>query len=49
MQIFVKNFGGKTFTINVNINHTISEVKEELLKKAQIPLNTFGALVFAGK
>ena len=49
MQIFVKTLDGKTFTINANINDTISEFKEELLKKAYLPLNGFCALIFAGK
>ncbi|KAK4855863.1 hypothetical protein QYF36_011780 [Acer negundo] len=47
-QIFVKTWGGKTVTVDVELSNTIKDVKDKLFAKLQIP-SKFHKFVFDGK
>ncbi|KAK4856413.1 hypothetical protein QYF36_017216 [Acer negundo] len=47
-QIFVKTWGGKTVTVDVELSNTIKDVKDKLFAKLQIPFK-FQKFVFDGK
>lgn len=47
-QVFVKTWGGKTLTLDVQPHNTVQDVKVKLFHKLQIPLH-LQSIVFAGK
>ncbi|KAK2643684.1 hypothetical protein Ddye_018879 [Dipteronia dyeriana] len=48
IQIFVKTWGGKTVTLDVELSNTIKDVKEKLFTKLQNPFK-FQKFLFGGK
>lgn len=48
MQIFVRKFDGKTITLNVTANETVSSVKQKIQQKTSVPAAQ-QRLVFGGR